>query len=242
MKEQIKALEMIQELDNNINEIQRKMNEYPKRISEYKSELQSIKQDIDGVEQSLKEHQAKREQAEAELTNNLETIKRAEGRLMGIKTHREYEALEKEIANTKRANLDIEDDVLQEIEEIEKLETEVSGLRETLNSKEPEYEAEINELTETLGQITNQFEDKEKEKSEMTSQINSEILSTYNRVKSRSDIAVVQALHGACQGCFMDIPPQLYNEVVSGSKLLQCPNCQRILYHQNDKEDQIASG
>lgn len=241
MKEQIKALEMIQELDNHIDEIQRKMSEYPKKISEYKSELQSLKEHIDGIEQSLKEHQAKKEQAETNLANNLETIKRAEDRLMVIKTHREYQALEKEIANTKRVNLDIEDDVLQDLEEIEKLEAEVSGIKETLTSKEIEYEAEISELTEALEQITNQFEGKEKEKAEMTSQINSEILLTYNRIKSRSSIAVVKALHGACQGCFMDIPPQLYNEVVTGSKLLQCPNCQRILYHQDNKEDQIAS-
>jgi predicted nucleic acid-binding Zn-ribbon protein len=39
----------------------------------------------------------------------------------------------------------------------------------------------------------------------------------------------VEARDEACTACFMRIPPQMYIEVIRRSKVLQCPNCHRIL-------------
>ena len=47
--------------------------------------------------------------------------------------------------------------------------------------------------------------------------------------------AIVPVINGVCQGCFMSIPPQQFNDILRGDKLLNCPTCQRILYHQPEK-------
>ncbi|MEE9535799.1 MAG: C4-type zinc ribbon domain-containing protein, partial [Desulfobacterales bacterium] len=33
-----------------------------------------------------------------------------------------------------------------------------------------------------------------------------------------------------CQGCNVNIPPQLYNELQRFDTLMFCPHCQRIIY------------
>ncbi|MGH7828550.1 MAG: C4-type zinc ribbon domain-containing protein [Candidatus Binatia bacterium] len=33
-----------------------------------------------------------------------------------------------------------------------------------------------------------------------------------------------------CQGCYMNIPPQLWNEILKNERLNLCPSCHRILY------------
>ncbi len=48
----------------------------------------------------------------------------------------------------------------------------------------------------------------------------------------RNGLAIVNVLGGVCQGCFMNLPPQQYNILLRGDKMLDCPSCQRMLYHQ----------
>jgi predicted nucleic acid-binding Zn-ribbon protein len=40
----------------------------------------------------------------------------------------------------------------------------------------------------------------------------------------------VEVAGGICQGCYMNIPPQLSNEIIRNDKVHLCPSCQRILY------------
>jgi predicted nucleic acid-binding Zn-ribbon protein len=53
-------------------------------------------------------------------------------------------------------------------------------------------------------------------------------------------MAVVEVTGGICQGCYMNIPPQLWNEIIRSEKINLCPSCQRILYYkpsaQQEKE------
>ena len=48
----------------------------------------------------------------------------------------------------------------------------------------------------------------------------------------RNGLAIVNVLDGVCQGCFMNLPPQQYNMLLRGDKLLDCPSCQRMIYYQ----------
>jgi len=41
--------------------------------------------------------------------------------------------------------------------------------------------------------------------------------------------------NGTCLGCFMNIPPQLFIEVMKNSRLITCPSCNRIFFY-NEEE------
>jgi len=47
----------------------------------------------------------------------------------------------------------------------------------------------------------------------------------------RGGKAVVAVSDGICKECHMNIPPQLWNEIIRNDKLNLCPNCHRILYY-----------
>jgi predicted nucleic acid-binding Zn-ribbon protein len=53
----------------------------------------------------------------------------------------------------------------------------------------------------------------------------------------RGGTAVVEATGGICHGCYMNIPPQLWNEIIKSEKVNLCPSCQRILYHKPAMEE-----
>jgi len=57
------------------------------------------------------------------------------------------------------------------------------------------------------------------------------ILGHYQKlIQKGNGLAVVSVVDGICQGCHLNIPPQLYNEVLKQKELITCPFCHRILY------------
>jgi len=66
---------------------------------------------------------------------------------------------------------------------------------------------------------------------EISAEIDSELIRKYTivkeKVKSRAVVAVKNAV---CQGCNLNIPPQLYNDLQRFDDLKFCPHCQRIIY------------
>jgi len=65
----------------------------------------------------------------------------------------------------------------------------------------------------------------------IAAQITGDLISRYELIFSRrGGTAVVEVSGGICQGCYMNIPPQLSNEIIRSDKVHLCPSCQRILY------------
>jgi predicted nucleic acid-binding Zn-ribbon protein len=56
------------------------------------------------------------------------------------------------------------------------------------------------------------------------------VIKRYSTIRMRRGLAVVSVKNGTCQGCNMNIPPQLYNTLQRGNSLELCPNCNRIIY------------
>jgi len=64
--------------------------------------------------------------------------------------------------------------------------------------------------------------------------VSAELISRYERIKKRNKgIGVTFVWKAVCNGCHMNIPPQLYNEVQRSEELFSCPNCNRIIYFQD---------
>ena len=47
-------------------------------------------------------------------------------------------------------------------------------------------------------------------------------------------LAVVAVIKGVCQGCFMNVPPQVVNLIKMYDNLVICEVCQRILYIEDE--------
>jgi hypothetical protein len=71
-----------------------------------------------------------------------------------------------------------------------------------------------------------------KKRETMVKKFKSSLLKKYDMLRERRNgRAVVGVVNGVCQGCFMNIPPQQFNDLLKGERMLFCPTCNRILYH-----------
>lgn len=61
-------------------------------------------------------------------------------------------------------------------------------------------------------------------------------VSTFDRLISRYSIAVSPMINNTCTGCFMKLPVGEANRVTAAHDIINCPNCNRFLYFEEQTE------
>ena len=66
----------------------------------------------------------------------------------------------------------------------------------------------------------------------VTDVLDSAILDVFYRVKAKQAdaVAIAEVKDAVCQGCNLNITPQLYIKLQHRNSLKNCPNCERIIY------------
>lgn len=230
MQEHIESLQKLQTVDLRIRELTEGLTRYPNEIENLKKDLLEKEESINLKENTLSELKMQRDGLESSLSSNQESIKKSEERLFAIKTHKEYEALQKEITDTRKENLEIEDRTISVMAEIEETEATLAEEKENYAALKEQYAGEIAEKKKRIEELETSREPAEKEKSEIVSKIDPKILPLYEKIFKRNGRALALAKNEKCTSCNINIPPQLYNEILKRIKLVQCPNCKKILY------------
>jgi uncharacterized protein len=242
MRDQILVLDTLQRIDMELIQLEKNLSEYPDKISEFEKELETSKQNLEDSINKKTEISINKSRIEQEIAHNEEIIKKAELKLFEIKTHKEYEALQKEIAETKRKNSELEETLLEELEKIESLESLITKEQEEFASKESQYSEQITVIKEKIEELNSLYKPKKEEKKKIVANLSTEILPIYERIKKRNGRVLAVAKNEVCMGCNMNIPPQMFNEVLTLTRIIQCPNCQKILYCEEELKSEAKTG
>ena len=236
MHEHVSVLVKLQDLDSTIGEIEQAKIDYPQKIELLRETLKKEEDLADQKREKLRMLEQERNAKEGHLAHEMERIKNSEEKLLSVKTNKEYKAALKEIASAKESNSLEEESILVILEEVDALKKELKEKEKSLTTMSEEFEKEEKALTVKLNELEEELRDRTRRREKLFAEIDPAILKTYENIrKHRQGIAVVQAKEGFCQGCYMGIPPQLYNEVQRGDDMIFCPNCNRLLYFITNK-------
>ncbi len=205
-----------------------------KRLNEKQNiEKERIQKEREKVELLEKERRKK----EGHLNLEQEKIKRTEGRMFEVKTNKEYQALLSEIETIKEATSREEEEILQVLEEIDELRKNLAKREKEMTANLEKIEAESKVIEEKMAHDDRLWEKQMERRETLSKQLASELYKLYNMLKEkRQGVGVVSVKHETCQGCFVNIPPQMYIEVQKNITLIRCPNCNRILYWEGDRK------
>ena len=237
-KEQIVSLVNLQRIEIEISSIKAKISNVDQRFEKLDESLRDFKQVIGEQESVIKELNQKYRNYETDVRMNLDRIKKSEAKLSSVKTNKEYQAFLKEIDDIKEKNSKLEDVMIEFLDRIEIAEN-------TLNAKITEYaqlQARLSDEKESIQKETEtgkrQLEQLDVELNAVVAGIDEGLLATYNKTKSLQSnrIAIVAVKNAICQGCNVNIPPQMYNELQRGDSLKKCPICDRIIYWKEENK------
>ncbi len=220
----------MQEVELKIEGLKGDQERYPLRIKDLDERIASEKELAFQEKERLQNLETERRRKEGELNDEGEKIKRSKGRLFEVKTNKEYQALLHEIESMEKSMSQLEDETLSILEEIDELKGTVSKREGDLVTAEKETRAEIGELEQKLTDLVDEIAAMEGSRDDIIKKLDPELIRAYETLKIRRGTALVAVRRGVCQGCFVNIPPQMFNEVQRNDMLIRCPNCNRFLF------------
>jgi len=237
LNEQLKRLISLQEVDAKIFSVTRVIDSFPSKIAEIELPFRESRDAFDLIKQQLESLERKKRDKETALDDINDRITKLKSRTAEIKTNKEYQALLSEIESVEKDRISLEDDILGVMEEME------SALKQT-KIEEAKYKMNKEKIDVLKKNIEQQKLEAEKElaglietKSGIAGTIDKEIYAQYKNLMDIYNVSVVVEAKGEiCQGCNMNIPPQLFVELKKNEDIVHCPQCRRIIYFSNTAE------
>jgi len=216
---QIAALNSkISGMPGQIQDLDRKLDRYRKNLQESK----------DLIAQNLK----KRRDLEGDI-NLIETKRnRYKEQLDGVKTNKEYTALQHEIEGVGQAIRQIEDQILTHMEEAEQIKSRQDAAQNALDREENIILEDKKVVERQVEQLRNELEQLQSQRQKWIDQVPEEVMEVYDRASiSRKGVAMAEAKNQMCMECHMRIRPQLFQEIKRNDSIISCESCSRILFY-----------
>lgn len=225
-------LKSLQEILAKKYDIESKIEESPKQLVVQDELLARLKKEYIEKNAKYEETKAKMEAIRAELDEVVKIREDGEKGMDSISTHREYEALEKQIneaterENALRAQLAVEDKDFQAQNEF------LQAHEAMMKAQEEDLASGKEQLDKEIAQYNAELDDLKKQEEAVVPGLDQETVYKFERIIQRNSEGIVAVKNGVCMGCQMILPGQFANEVREGEKVLFCPYCSRILYYQ----------
>jgi predicted nucleic acid-binding Zn-ribbon protein len=231
VQDKLKILKNLQDIDQELNDVRRQLAVLESEAGELTAERTRVEGMVATLGDDLAHLEGELAELDCALSIEQDNVVKAEGRLPAIKTQKEYVAVLKEIDTAKKVNKEIQDKIKSKNEEIaalaaEKVEkdADLAAISARTAERAALIQAQIDEIKANTSA-------RETERKDLFAQIPPSLGKRYQvLIERRHGVAVVLAQKGACTGCNMLLPPQLYNNLYTTREILSCPLCSRLLY------------
>ncbi|ACL04764.1 zinc ribbon domain-containing protein [Desulfatibacillum aliphaticivorans] len=238
MKEQIQALVQLQDIDNQANKVQIELEEGRAKLTSLETDLQELAEKISIQTEEMQAVQKRQRELEGEIEAAKALAERSRERLSSIKSNREYKALLREIDDGSKRIADMEEEVMEIMTQVEETQKVISGLEEEKKAVATAVEDETANVSSRSADVEKKLKTFESSRSKICASVEPQILSRYNLIlRNRDSMAMAAVEDAVCKACHMGIPPQIYNELQVGDRMLFCPHCDRILYWRKPEEE-----
>ena len=234
MKEKLLLLIKLQDCDSQLVKLSAKKKILPENIEKLDKDFILFKEGIEKNKIKYDELKSRHTENENKIKKVNEGIVKTKERMLEVKNNKEYQAMLKEIEIAESSRGEIETQIISLLDELDKLSVLVKKDEEILKQSRGKYEQEKKAMEDDLNAVDTDVANWEQKRIDLQKDVPDELLVRYERIKKRNKgVGVTSVWKSVCNGCHMNIPPQLYNELQRSDDLLSCPNCNRIMYFQD---------
>lgn len=215
--ESVRIESLLKKVTDKTDSIESKYNEALEKHEIIEGDLNSIKEEYKKLDSYVKDINER-------LVKNAEYLKT-------VSTQKEYKVLLRETDENKKKSSKMEDEMIELLDVIEEKEKTVESSKNDLFQLKTTIENEIQTILDESVEERQELEIIQKQKDKITPSLKPELLRIYtNLLKTGNRKAVINLKKNTCTGCFVTLPPQFFIEVRKGGELFFCPQCQRIIF------------
>lgn len=233
----LNGLVKLQSVENRLRVVQAKLMRCRRSVIFQENQLRSLQSALEAKKEEIKLTRVQSDRLEVELKSRDEHIAKYRAALNMAKTNKEYSAILTELNTNKADNSKLEADILELMKNTEVDEAACTELQTQID----EQKEKVDEVRKTA---KTQAVDLEQEVSKVQAEwdataagIDQDTLGTFKKVADTYDgEALAQAEQQdertgiySCGGCFMRVPDEMVNQLMTNDEILRCSNCSRIL-------------
>ena len=231
MQKQLQLLRDLQELDTDKKIVETEQQAGLKEQQTLKVELDRLQQMVDSLAGEISVLEGEK----AELVNAMaleqENVERSEGRLPQIKTQKEYVAVLKEVDTAKKLSKDLQASIDAKDEILQSLSADKEEKDGELATNAEQAEARCAEVDASMVAVNKKLAEMDRQRGAQLEELPKSLRKRYELLMSRrAGVAIVEARNGACLGCHMHLPPQMFNSLFVLDEIQTCPHCSRLLF------------
>ncbi len=231
VKDKLKTLYQLQQVDLKLDGLLEERGDLPAEVEELEKKITTLKTQIKENEDYLKKSVVRKKEIDKELDEVRKRIDKYTDMRVKVKTNREYDALSKQIDNSKEKLQELH----KELENIQSKESvssrDVEKLKTEFAEEEEVYSAKKVELEELVSLTHDEEKRYTKEREKFAQKIDRQTTSRYEMIrKATKGKAIVPVVRrNACGGCYNVLPPQRLLDLRQMEKIFTCDHCGRIL-------------
>jgi predicted nucleic acid-binding Zn-ribbon protein len=237
---QIELLATLQLVDQSLRAKTDEVAESEQRVGELEEAVAEQLAAVTAARAELAALASRQRELEAKLSANEAQAKDRRMRIARIRNEKELSATRREIDLLKEESAAVETEAIGVLEQVEVATAKVGELEERLAATKVAMDQEAATLQEKVTRLGADIESDRAQRTRLIETLDGDLRRRYEMIlERRGGIAVVEVREGACQGCRMRVPPQLFNEIQRNQQVILCPSCQRMLYWRSERAEEV---
>src|SRR5690242_1698137 len=232
MSPELDRLIKLQHLETTIAETKAAIASHPQRLAEADARLAAAKSKVDAAKDRIKANGDARREAEKDVAVYQGRLTKFKDQLSAVKTNREYQAMQHEIATAQSDLGTVEEKVLERMVEADGLAADLKRAEAELAARQKELEAEKKLMAQDLASEEARLAKATEARAAIVKDLDPRLMALFEQVaRVRKGVAISTATRdGLCAVCHVRLRPSVFQQVRHNDSIIQCESCQRVLY------------
>ena len=228
----------VQKLDRETRLLEEAKVRRPMELNDEKRKLAAGQETAGGVADEITACRLNIDKGELNINELEGEIQKSKIAMNGAKSNTEYSIFQEQIAKNDENKGAKEEEVLELLTLLEKLQSKKTEVERDLADMEKSYQRKETEVLGLVKELEEKVGGLKGERGQLAEEIISDHLDLYERINKKVDSdCIVAAEESAdevgvhfCQGCYMTVTKQELNQLALAQDLLTCRSCSRLLY------------
>ena len=232
MSPDLDRLIRLQHLETQIAEARAAIAAHPQRLTEADARLDGATRAVESAKDKLKANNEARRALEKDIAVYQGRLTKFKDQLSLVKTNKEYQAMQHEIATAQTDLGGVEEKVLERMVEADAITLEVKKAEAALSAQQKAIEAEKKSMAEDLASEEASLAKASEARAALVTDLDPRLMSLFEQVaRVRKGVAISTATRdGLCALCHVRLRPSVFQQVRHNDSIIQCESCQRVLY------------
>ena len=221
----------LQRLDTRAIALQKEIAALPRYVTSLEQTLGAHIKKVEADRAVLAANQKDRKQQDVDIATHQAKITKLRDQMNGAKNNEQFRAFQQEIDFCDKGIRKSEDRIIELMEQSEPLDVAVKAAEAALAKEKQKVDREKAAAKERSAADLALLQQALEERKTLAATLSPAVLSTFEKIRKRNEIAVADASTGRCSACQLVQRPQFMQELKRRETLHLCESCRRIVVY-----------